>query len=340
MGGTKDIKLAEITKDIWDYLITKGITITAEYLPSAMNIIADKESRQRIDSSEWMLDPKIFQQDMPGDGISKVGPFCLTDVSSTSTVLCLETRSFQSGDRCHATKLGANISIRFPPILSNKQSITKNNQGPNRKGNINNTNMASTAMASSTFANALRETSVTAKTKQPVKKSFGLFTPTNDKRVIKVSGMENLRKRLCVSGISKTASTLISKCRRDGSTGNYESAWSKWASWCHKKQVNPVSCDVRHGRKCKLRNVERSTYQSLISSSLSVQGPRLFNSLPRYIRNINNCTKDYFKQKLDEFLSRIPDEPLIPNYVGMRRAESNSLVDIIKSIGLNELDGW
>ena len=62
MGGTKDIKLVEITKDIWDYLITKGIMITAEYLPSAMNIIADKESRQIIDSSEWMLDPKIFQQ--------------------------------------------------------------------------------------------------------------------------------------------------------------------------------------------------------------------------------------------------------------------------------------
>ena len=95
------------------------------------------------------------------------------------------------------------------------------------------------------------------------------------------------------------------------------------------------------GPNCsKLRNVERSTYQSLIASSLSVQGPRLFNSLPRYIRNINNYTKDYFKQKLDEFLSRIPDEPLIPNYVGMRRAQSNSLVDMIKSIGLNELDGW
>ena len=34
---------------------------TAEYLPSVMNTVADKESRKKPDSSEWLLHPKVFQ---------------------------------------------------------------------------------------------------------------------------------------------------------------------------------------------------------------------------------------------------------------------------------------
>ena len=39
----------------------RGITITTEYLPSKLNIIADQKSREKVDSSEWKLDPKVFQ---------------------------------------------------------------------------------------------------------------------------------------------------------------------------------------------------------------------------------------------------------------------------------------
>ena len=34
--------------------------IIAEYLPSKLNVMADQGSRRKIDSSEWMLNPKVF----------------------------------------------------------------------------------------------------------------------------------------------------------------------------------------------------------------------------------------------------------------------------------------
>ena len=95
---------------------------------------------------------------------------------------------------------------------------------------------------------------------------------------------------------------------------------------------------IRHGRKCVVRVINRGTYQNIINGSLSVQGPRLFNCLPRYLRNLTKCSKVAFKRELDKFLQTVPDEPLIPNYVALRRAESNSIVDM-NGIGLNELDG-
>jgi len=62
MGGTHNSVLLKLSKEIWKFLLERGITITTEYLPSKLNVIADRESRARIDSSEWKMCPKVFSQ--------------------------------------------------------------------------------------------------------------------------------------------------------------------------------------------------------------------------------------------------------------------------------------
>ena len=44
--------------------------------------------------------------------------------------------------------------------------------------------------------------------------------------------------------------------------------------------------------------------------SFQYLGPRLFNSLPRYLRDNTGATQDEWKSLLDEFLSNIPDLPV------------------------------
>ena len=61
MGGVKSLEKIKLSKEIWDYLLLCGITITTEYLPSKLNIIANRESREKVDSSERKLDPRVFQ---------------------------------------------------------------------------------------------------------------------------------------------------------------------------------------------------------------------------------------------------------------------------------------
>ena len=59
MGGTQNRCMTDIAKKIWEYLLQYEITITAEYLPSALNQVADWESRHVKDSTDWKLDPNI-----------------------------------------------------------------------------------------------------------------------------------------------------------------------------------------------------------------------------------------------------------------------------------------
>ena len=61
-GGSKNQELTAISKEIWQYLLKRKITITAEYLPGSMNVEADRESRQTKDSGEGKLNPTIFMK--------------------------------------------------------------------------------------------------------------------------------------------------------------------------------------------------------------------------------------------------------------------------------------
>ena len=43
MGGAKNIQLVTISNDNWEYLLRSSINITAEYIPSAMNIEGNRD---------------------------------------------------------------------------------------------------------------------------------------------------------------------------------------------------------------------------------------------------------------------------------------------------------
>ena len=53
MRGTTSLTMTKISKEIWEYLLKNGITITAEYLPGCLNVKVDWESRNIQNSSEW-----------------------------------------------------------------------------------------------------------------------------------------------------------------------------------------------------------------------------------------------------------------------------------------------
>ena len=60
-------------------------------------------------------------------------------------------------------------------------------------------------------------------------------------------------------------------------------------------------------------------------ASLSVQGGRLFNLIPRGLRDMHTGTVDQYKVGLDSWLATVPDEPTIPGR--QRAAVTNSLID-------------
>ena len=72
----------------------------------------------------------------------------------------------------------------------------------------------------------------------------------------------------------------------------------------------------RRGRLCVLPVVDRTSpasTQTLLEHSLPINGPRIFNALPRNLRDFDGSLET-FKSKLDCYLQSVPDQPYLPHY--------------------------
>ena len=88
----------------------------------------------------------------------------------------------------------------------------------------------------------------------------------------------------------------------------------------------------RNGRACfisLLSSYILAKIKKLREESLTYHGAQLFNALPKELREITNCSVTVFKNKLDKFLSKIPDQPSVDGYTSGRQAASNSLLSQI-----------
>ena len=83
--------------------------------------------------------------------------------------------------------------------------------------------------------------------------------------------------------------------------------------------------DDRKGRTCKLRPL-RPMERSKRDESFQISGPKLFNILPKFLRDITKCEIEEFKEKLDEYLTSVPDEPKIGGLMPQNFQQSNSLI--------------
>jgi len=77
MGGTHSPSLSLQACQLWQWCLQRGINLSAEHLPGNLNTMADRESRQRETSAEWMLNKEVFQMIL-----QTLGP-CKTDLFAT-----------------------------------------------------------------------------------------------------------------------------------------------------------------------------------------------------------------------------------------------------------------
>ena len=61
-GGTHSQNLSDLAIQVWEWCLSRGITIKAEHIPGRENHEADSESRKGTESSDWMLHPDIFRE--------------------------------------------------------------------------------------------------------------------------------------------------------------------------------------------------------------------------------------------------------------------------------------
>ena len=86
------------------------------------------------------------------------------------------------------------------------------------------------------------------------------------------------------------------------------------------KMVPDVGLQINHhqrrGRLCYIRRTQATSQRvaTVVHNSFTRNGARLFNVLPKAIRELTGVSTDSFKHQLDRWLASVPDEPPTPGY--------------------------
>ena len=62
MGGTVSTQATLIARELWMWCLQRDISLSAQYLPGKDNTIADQESREMKDRSDWLLNREVFRK--------------------------------------------------------------------------------------------------------------------------------------------------------------------------------------------------------------------------------------------------------------------------------------
>ena len=107
--------------------------------------------------------------------------------------------------------------------------------------------------------------------------------------------------------------------------------WKIIENICPNLQNNPINTFIhdRKGRLCKIPTLNTKSsrkIQTIKENTLPIRGPKLFNTIPKELRNITEVNTLTFKRKLDTYLYTLRDEPPIDGYY--RTNTTNSMIDI------------
>jgi hypothetical protein len=88
----------------------------------------------------------------------------------------------------------------------------------------------------------------------------------------------------------------------------------------------------RRGREVSIQELKGSQrIKSLRKNTLQVNGARIFNSLPKSLRNLSRIPLEDFKMQLEKYLETLPDVPILPGYIPatcnqIKAKPSNSII--------------
>ena len=124
MEGTWNQLSLQISMEIWEYLLDKGITMTRQYLPGAINKEADMHSWTIKDSSKWKLNPLVLQN-LYKSWWTPDRPLHFQSFQSSSCLCLLETGSIEQRQGCFSNVLESHKMICFSPIFFNRQTCSQ-----------------------------------------------------------------------------------------------------------------------------------------------------------------------------------------------------------------------
>ena len=284
--------------------------LSAEHLPGKWNIRADMESRHYHDSRDWRLKPSLFL------ALMKIRGPCQIDLFANRLNAQLpEFFSWKPDPQGLASD-----------ALEQVWSSGRQSAGRGRQSHTDHTSLANPTLVPSTIRHVNSSTSAPSPDPQTSDQPGRGHTSSNTEQNSVSCHMACIRQSISTRGISDRAFKLILASWQPGTNAVYNSAWSKWSSWCKEREVDALcptlgniteflSDSFHIGLQYRTIN----TYRSALSSVMPPIEGFLVGQHPLVVRLIKGIQNS---------------RPAMPRY--QHCWDINKVLDYIKSLPANE----
>jgi hypothetical protein len=186
-----------------------------------------------------------FPKSVPTLGSTRHRPFCVQNISSSSSILQLESGPRVSSSRCFPTNLGARLPIRLPSVLSDNSGPKTGGKARSGENDIDHPLVANSTLVPFTPVYVNPSSVNLTSERELASKPHGRSTSLIEELLSEPSGLASFRDRLSAEGFSSSSQNLILNARAKGTTKNYESTWKKWVLWCSGRNLDPFTCSVK-----------------------------------------------------------------------------------------------
>ncbi|CAH3143193.1 unnamed protein product [Porites evermanni] len=150
MGGTHSPMLSYLAKNLRDWCLTHNISVTTRYIPGVQNVEAVRESRVFLDSSDWKLNPGVFNRLYQKWGLLNID-LCLPSLLPTRSVCKLASRPSSNSHGCIHPGLGDLLGLRLSSICSDRLMPSPNSESAGVTHGVGSTGLASSTLVSTTI---------------------------------------------------------------------------------------------------------------------------------------------------------------------------------------------
>ena len=192
-GGTHSKVLSDLAVQIWEWCLTRKITIHAEHIPGVCNTVADAESRGSIEPSDRKLDEKVFLQTARRLGSFRRDSFCSSTQPTTPSIFQLPTRPRSRSCGRTIPVLGEHETLRFPSVHSDWEMPSEDRAGSGEGTSTDSTGVAESDMVSKPPGQADRSSDPLAKYQEDRHQPNGGDAPTGGTKQCTSSRLQGFR---------------------------------------------------------------------------------------------------------------------------------------------------
>ena len=239
-GGTVSSELNNLTKEFWTWCLQRkhhppSLTPCRQDECESRRGIAVYEGQIGLDAVSKSLSSN--QQQIWSNGCRSV---CFTPDKSTSKVCELASRSSSNGCGCLFSELEDIHRICQSAVeLSGQNSVTS-------QATTGSISSCGTCMAKPTVVpNSVGDAGSRTTPLTTIEQSDSTDSPHQQSgNKTTTSRVDYLRSRFSSSSFSGKASELLLASWRQKTGKSYDSLFSRWASWCLERDIDPISGDV------------------------------------------------------------------------------------------------